>query len=75
MKWKDIIRAMSGKRTVKAFNPMDQTYSEECVIKRVYLFCRESGKLSIGAELWGYNSTYNVLAKNIRLSEEVHNEP
>lgn len=66
---------MIGNRKVRAYDPYSQTYGEVCTIQKVCLIRRTGGKLSIGAELWGYNSTYNVLAKNVRLSEEVHNEP
>ncbi len=71
MKWKEIIRAMQEKAKVRAFEPYLQIWSEECIVKKVYLFRRASGKLSIGAELWGYNSTYNVLVKNVKSAEDV----
>lgn len=71
MKWKEIIRAMKDKAPVCGLDPINQVWTEECTVKKVYLFCRASGRLSIGAELWGKKSTYNMLAKNVKRLEEV----
>lgn len=71
MKWKEIVKAMRENRKVRALDPYMQVYGEECNISKVCLIRRANGKMSIGAELKGYNCTYNVLAKNVKLAEEV----
>ncbi|MBQ6946761.1 MAG: hypothetical protein IJN42_01830 [Clostridia bacterium] len=70
MKWKEIIRAMRRNEPVRSYDPYMKTYGEVCSIQKVCLIRRTSGKLSIGAELKGYNSVYNVLAMNVKPAEE-----
>ena len=70
MKWKEIIRAMRQDQKVRAYDPYMKNFGEVCRIQRVCLIRRAGGKLSVGATLEGYNATYNVLAKHVRLAEE-----
>ena len=71
MRKRDLIVAMRRREKVREYDPLRETYGEECIVKRVSYFVRESGKISISAELWGHNSVYHALAKNVRLSREV----
>ncbi|MBR5782887.1 MAG: hypothetical protein IKY33_01525 [Clostridia bacterium] len=71
MRKRELILAMRRHEKVREYHPLSKTYGEECLVKRVSYFVRESGKISIGAELWGYNSVYHVLAKNVYPAREV----
>ncbi len=71
MRKRELILAMRRHEKVRAMDPLTKTYGEECLVKRVSYFVRETGRVSIGAELWGYNSVYHTLAKYVKLAREV----
>ncbi len=74
MRKRELILAMRRHEKVRAIDPRTKKYGEECLVKRVSYFVRESGRVSIGAELHGHNSVYHELAKYIRPAREVADE-
>jgi len=71
MRKRDLIVAMCRHEKVRVMDPLTKTYGEECLVKRVSYYVRETGRVSIGAEVCGRNSVYHVMAKYIRPAREV----
>ena len=71
MRKRELIRAMLRHEKVRAMDPLTKHFGELCTVKRVSYFVRETGRVSIGAELRGYKSVYHTLAKYVKLAREV----
>lgn len=71
MRKRDLIVAMCRHEKVRAFDPRSKTYGEPCIVRRVSYIHLEHNRVAISAELWGRNSVYHALSKNIRLAREV----
>ena len=65
MRKRDLIVAMRRGEKVRVLDPFTKTYGEECLVKRVSYYVRETGRVSIGAEVCGRNSVYHVMAKYV----------
>lgn len=71
MRKRELILAMCRHEKVRALDPFTKTYGEECLVKSVSYIHLEHDRVTISAELHGYNSVYHELAKYVKLAREV----